>query len=49
MVALRYLALGAALLLLAGCAALSRKPIEVEMPAAQKHFIVRAAGDSALF
>jgi starvation-inducible outer membrane lipoprotein len=47
MVAYRYLAL-AALLLLAGCTSINPKPIEVEMPAAQKHFIVQGPSDSAL-
>jgi len=47
MAALRYIALGA-LLLLVGCASINAKPIEVEMPTAQKHFIVRGPSDSAL-
>jgi starvation-inducible outer membrane lipoprotein len=47
MAALRFIAL-AALLLLAGCASIDPKPIEVEMPAAQKHFIVQGPSDSAL-
>ena len=47
MVAFRLLGL-AALLLLAGCASLYPKPVEVEMPSAQKHFIVRGPSDSAL-
>jgi len=44
MVALRYASLGFVLLLF-GCASLNPKPIEVDMPTAQKHFIVRAGGD----
>ena len=47
MVAFRLVGL-AALLLLVGCASINPKPIEVEMPAAQKHFIVRGPSDSAL-
>ena len=43
MAALRYPSL-ALVLLLFGCASLDPKPIDVEMPAAQKHFIVRADG-----
>jgi hypothetical protein len=43
MVALRYAALGVVLLLF-GCASINPKPIEVDMPTAQKHFIVRADG-----
>ena len=43
MAALRYASL-ALVLLLFGCASLDPKPIEVDMPAAQKHFIVRADG-----
>jgi hypothetical protein len=45
MAALRYASL-ALVLLLFGCASLDPKPIEVDMPAAQKHFIVRADGDA---
>ena len=44
MVVIRYASLGFVLLLF-GCASLNPKPIEVEMPAAQKHFIVQADGD----
>jgi len=44
MVAFRYASLGFVLLLF-GCASLNPKPIEVDMPTAQKHFIVRADGD----
>ena len=44
MVAFRYASLGVVLLLF-GCASIYPKPIEVDMPAAQKHFIVRAEGD----
>ena len=47
MAALRYLAL-ASLLLLVGCASIYPKPIEVEMPTAQKHFIVQGPSDSTL-
>jgi len=32
-------------LLLFGCASLNPKPIEVDMPSAQKHFIVQVDGD----
>jgi len=48
MAALRFATLGVVLLLF-GCTALYPKPIEVDMPAANKHFIVRANGDSTLF
>ena len=44
MAAFRYASLGVVLLLF-GCASINPKPIEVDMPAAQKHFIVRADGD----
>ena len=44
MVVSRYAALGLVLLLF-GCASIDPKPIEVDMPTAQKHFIVRADGD----
>jgi hypothetical protein len=44
MVVFRYASLGFVLLLV-GCASINPKPIEVDMPAAQKHFIVRADGD----
>jgi len=47
MVAFRLVGL-AALLLLVGCASINPKPIEVEMPSAQKHFIVQGPSDSAL-
>ena len=43
-VAFRYASLGLVLLLF-GCASLNPKPIEVDMPSAQKHFIVQADGD----
>jgi hypothetical protein len=43
MVVFRYASLGL-ILLLFGCASIDPKPIEVDMPAAQKHFIVRADG-----
>ena len=44
MVVLRYASLGVVLLLF-GCTSVNQKPIEVDMPTAQKHFIVRADGD----
>ena len=44
MAVLRYASLGL-ILLLFGCASINPKPIEVDMPAAQKHFIVRADDD----
>jgi hypothetical protein len=44
MVVFRYAALGLVLLLF-GCALIDPKPIEVDMPTAQQHFIVRADGD----
>jgi len=44
MAALRYASL-ALVLLLFGCASLNPKPIEVDMPSAQKHFIVQVDGD----
>jgi hypothetical protein len=44
MVAFRYASLGFVFLLF-GCASINPKPIEVDMPTAQKHFIVRADGD----
>jgi len=47
MVVFRILGVGA-LLLLVGCASINPKPIEVEMPVAQKHFIVQGPSDSAL-
>ena len=47
MVVLRFASLGFVLLLF-GCASLNPKPIEVDMPTAQKHFIVRADGDQLL-
>jgi len=46
MAALRYASLGFVLLLF-GCASINPKPIEVDMPAAQKHFIVRADGNNS--
>jgi len=45
MVVVRYASLGFVLLLF-GCASINPKPIEVDMPTAQKHFIVRADGDT---
>ena len=44
MVVFRYAALGLVLLLF-GCASIDPKPIEVDMPTAQKHFIVQADSD----
>src|SRR5206468_6014881 len=44
MAALRYASFGLVLLLF-GCASLNPKPIEVDMPSAQKHFIVQVDGD----
>ena len=44
MVVLRYASLGVVLLLF-GCASIDPKPIDVDMPMAQKHFIVQADGD----
>ena len=41
MVVLRFASLGVVLLLF-GCASTNPKPIEVDMPTAQKHFIVKA-------
>lgn len=46
MAVLRCAAL-AILLLLFGCASLDPKPIEVDLPVTQKHFIVMGAGDPA--
>jgi hypothetical protein len=44
MAALRYASFGLVLLLF-GCASLNPKPIEVDMPSAQKHFIVQVDGE----
>lgn len=44
MVVLRYASLGLVLLLV-GCASIDPKPIEVDMPEAQKHFIVKGPVD----
>ncbi len=44
MVVFRYASLGVVLLLF-GCASIDPKPVEVDMPTAQRHFIVRADGD----
>ena len=44
MVVLRYASLGVVLLLF-GCMSVNQKPIEVDMPTAQKHFIVKAPDD----
>lgn len=41
MVVFRY-ALLSVVLLLVGCASMNKKPTEVDMPTAQKHFIVKA-------
>jgi hypothetical protein len=43
MVVLRYASLGLVLLLV-GCASIDPKPVEVDMPTAQRHFIVQADG-----
>jgi len=43
MAVFRFAALGFVLLLF-GCASIDPKPVEVDMPTAQKHFIVRADG-----
>jgi PBP1b-binding outer membrane lipoprotein LpoB len=47
MMALRYVSLVFITLLLVGCAAMNPKPIEVDVPAAQKHFIVTGPSDPA--
>jgi hypothetical protein len=47
MVVLRYASLGLVLLLF-GCASIDPKPIEVDMPTIQKHFIVMAPDDHSL-
>ena len=44
MMVLRYASLGVVLLLF-GCTSVNQKPIEVDMPTAQKHFIVKGADD----
>jgi len=44
MVVLRYASLGVVLLLF-GCTSVNQKPIEVDMPTAQKHFIVQGPDD----
>lgn len=44
MVVLRYASLGLVLLLF-GCASIDPKPVEVDMPTAQRHFIVQADGN----
>ena len=46
MAALRYASL-ALVLLLFGCASLDPKPIEVDMPTVQKHFIVKGPDNHA--
>jgi len=48
MVVLRYASLVLVALLLVGCASLNPKPIEVDVPAAQKHFIVTGPVDPTL-
>jgi len=48
MATLRYASLGVVVLLLVGCASLNPKPIEVDVPAAQKHFIVTGPVDPTL-
>jgi len=48
MMVLRYASVVIVALLLVGCASLNPKPIEVDVPAAQKHFIVTGPGDSTL-
>lgn len=48
MAALRYASLGVVVVLLVGCASLNPKPIEVDVPAAQKHFIVSGPVDPTL-
>jgi PBP1b-binding outer membrane lipoprotein LpoB len=47
MMALRYVSLVFIALLLVGCASMNPKPIEVDVPAAQKHFIVTRPSDPA--
>lgn len=47
MVVLRY-ALLALVLLLFGCASIDPQPIEVDMPVAQKHFIVKGPDNHSL-
>ena len=47
MAVLWYASLGVVLLLF-GCASVSPKPVEVDMPRHQKHFIVLVPGDRAL-
>jgi hypothetical protein len=47
MMVLRYASLALVPLLLVGCASLTPKPIEVDVPAAQKHFIVTGPSDPA--
>ena len=44
MVVLRYASLGIVLLLFS-CTSVNQKPIEVDMPTAQKHFIVKGPSD----
>jgi hypothetical protein len=44
MMVLRYASLGVVLLLF-GCTSVIQKPIEVDMPTAQKHFIVKGPDD----
>lgn len=47
MVVLRFASLGIVLLLF-GCASIEQKPIEVDMPSAHKHFIVKGPDDHLL-
>jgi len=47
MMVLRYASVVIVALLLVGCASLNPKPIEVDVPAAQKHFIVTGPSDPA--
>jgi len=44
MVVVRYASLGLVLLLF-GCASIDPKPVEVDMPTANRHFIVQAGGN----
>jgi hypothetical protein len=45
MAVFRYASLGVVLLLFVGCTSVYQKPIEVDMPTAQKHFIVKGPDD----
>jgi len=44
MMVFRYASLGVVLLLF-GCTSVNQKPIEIDMPTAQKHFIVKGPDD----